>query len=108
MSKRQRFCRSLVAPALEWRRSHSDERAMAVTEPRPPAPIPRFWSTTSRVRIRTLVLLRWLAIVGQTIAVLFVRFGLNVDFPLDWALAAIGVSVVVNLFLQRRSQELAR
>ncbi|MEZ5960772.1 MAG: ActS/PrrB/RegB family redox-sensitive histidine kinase [Hyphomonadaceae bacterium] len=81
---------------------------MAVTETRPPAPVPSIWSATSRVRIRTLVLLRWLAIVGQTIAVLFVRFGLDVDFPLGLALAAIGVSVIVNLVLQRRSQELAR
>lgn len=32
----------------------------------------------------------------------------EVDFPLNWALAAIGVSVVVNLVLTRRSQELAR
>ncbi len=40
---------------------------MALTEPRPPAPIPSFWSATSRVRIRTLVLLRWLAIVQSAI-----------------------------------------
>ncbi|MEQ1491218.1 MAG: ActS/PrrB/RegB family redox-sensitive histidine kinase, partial [Terricaulis sp.] len=77
-------------------------------EPRPPAPIPSFWSATSRVRIRTLVLLRWLAILGQTFAVLFVRYVLNVDFPLSWALAAIGVSIIVNLALTRRSQDLAR
>jgi two-component system sensor histidine kinase RegB len=80
---------------------------MAVTEPRPPAPIPSFWNATSRVRVRTLVLLRWLAITGQTVAVLFVRYILDVDFPLDWALAAIGVSIVVNLVLTRRSQDLA-
>ena len=81
---------------------------MAVTEPRPPAPIPNFWSATSRVRVRTLVLLRWLAILGQTFAVLFVRYVLDVDFPLSWALAAVGVSVLVNLALARRSQDLAR
>lgn len=81
---------------------------MADTEARLPAPIPSFWGATSRVRVRTLVLLRWLAIVGQTIAVLFVRYGLNVDFPLDWALVAIGISIVVNIVLTRRSQELAR
>jgi two-component system sensor histidine kinase RegB len=81
---------------------------MAVTEPRPPAPIPNFWSATSRVRVRTLVLLRWLAILGQTFAVLFVRYVLDVDFPLSWALAAVGVSVLVNLALTRRSQDLAR
>ncbi len=81
---------------------------MADTEARPLAPIPSFWSATSRVRVRTLVLLRWLAIVGQTIAVLFVRYILNVEFPVQWALAAIGVSVAVNLLLTRRSQELTR
>ncbi len=81
---------------------------MSDAEVRLPAPIPSFWGATSRVRVRTLVLLRWLAIVGQTIAVLFVRYGLNVDFPLPWAMAAIGVSVAVNLALTRRSQDLAR
>lgn len=82
-------------------------RDMADTEARPLAPLPTFWSATSRVRVRTLVLLRWLAIFGQTVAVLFVRYGLNVEFPIHWALAAIGVSVAVNLLLTRRSQELA-
>lgn len=81
---------------------------MSDTEPRPPAPIPGFWDATSRVRLRTLVMLRWLAIGGQTVAVLFVRFVLNVDFPLNWALAAIAISVAVNLFLTRRRHELAR
>ncbi len=81
---------------------------MADIETRPLAPIPSFWSATSRVRIRTLALLRWLAIGGQTVAVLFVRYILNVEFPLEWALAAIGISIAVNLVLTRRSQELAR
>jgi two-component system sensor histidine kinase RegB len=60
--------------------------------------------------VRTLILLRWLAILGQTIAVLFVRYGLKVEFPFDWALAAIAVSVALNLVLigARRSQDLAR
>jgi two-component system sensor histidine kinase RegB len=71
---------------------------------------PTFWTMTSRVRVRTLILLRWLAVFGQTAAVLFVRFGpLNLDFPFDWALATIAVSVAFNIFLiaTRRSQELA-
>ena len=71
---------------------------------------PTFWTLTSRVRLRTLILLRWLAAFGQTAAVLFVRFGLNIEFPLAWALAAIGVSVALNIFLMagRRANELAR
>jgi two-component system, sensor histidine kinase RegB len=62
------------------------------------------------VRVRTLILLRWLAIGGQIAAVLFVRYGLDVAFPLGWAIAAIGVSVAINIALMsmRRSQELAR
>ncbi len=77
---------------------------------REPAPLPGFWTATSRVRVRTLILLRWLAVFGQTVAVLFVRYVLNVDFPLTWALAAILVSVALNFFLigRRRSQDLAR
>ncbi len=82
---------------------------MAIAENRTPAPAPPFWSATSRVRVRTLIVLRWLAVVGQTVAVLFVRYGLNVEFPLGWALAAIGVSVALNVALSfmRRAQELA-
>jgi two-component system sensor histidine kinase RegB len=50
-----------------------------------------------------------MAVVGQTAAVLFVRYGLDIEFPVGWALAAIGVSVALNLVLigARRSQELA-
>jgi two-component system, sensor histidine kinase RegB len=82
--------------------------AMAIAENRP-ATVPPFWTATSRVRVRTLIVLRWLAVIGQTVAVLFVRFGLNVEFPLVWALAAIGVSVALNLALTfvGRAQELA-
>lgn len=83
---------------------------MAVQDARIAAPVPSIWIAQSRVRLRTLILLRWLAVIGQTAAVLFVRYGLNVDFPLEWALAAIGVSVALNLGLiaMRRSQELAK
>ena len=82
---------------------------MASSDARTAAPVPAFWSAQSRVRLRTLILLRWMAVFGQTIAVLFVRFGLDVDFPIGWALAAIGVSVALNLGLiaARHSQELA-
>lgn len=74
-----------------------------------PAPVPTFWTARSRVRVRTLIVLRWLAIGGQLSAVLFVRYGIGVEFPFAWALAAIGVSVILNIALisRRRSQELA-
>jgi two-component system sensor histidine kinase RegB len=83
---------------------------MALPDIHPPPPaLPSFWTAQSRVRVRTLILLRWLAVMGQTVAVLFVRFGLGVEFPLEWALAAISLSVILNIGLiaARRSQELA-
>ncbi|MEQ1707035.1 MAG: ActS/PrrB/RegB family redox-sensitive histidine kinase [Terricaulis sp.] len=74
------------------------------------AAAPTFWTAQSRVRLRTLILLRWFAVFGQTVAVVYVRYGLAVDFPLVWALLAIGVSVALNfaLIAARPSQELAR
>jgi two-component system sensor histidine kinase RegB len=58
------------------------------------------------VRLRTLVLLRWLAVAGQTIAVLVVHFGLGFAMPLGAALGVIAVSAWVNIFfmLARPSQ----
>lgn len=77
---------------------------------RAPAPVPSIWTAQSRVRLRTLILLRWLAIIGQTAAVVVVGYGLNLEFPIGLAFATIAVSVVLNLGLLalRRSQELAR
>lgn len=77
---------------------------------REPAPVPSIWTAQSRVRLRTLIMLRWLAIIGQVAAVLFVRYGIDLEFPVGWAMAAIAVSVALNLGLiaTRRSQELAR
>src|SRR5690606_14901623 len=83
---------------------------MALIETRrEPAQLPSFWISQSRVRVRTLIVLRWLAVLGQTVAVLFVRYVLDMEFPIGWALTAIAVSVALNLALTitRRSQELA-
>jgi len=94
---------------LKHRHGGAHDEAMAVTDVRPTAPVPTIWTARSRVRLRTLILLRWLAVLGQCIAVLFVRFGLDMEFPLDWAAAVIGASIALNLALAvgRRSQELA-
>jgi len=51
------------------------------------------------VRLATLVGLRWLAIAGQTIGVLFVQFGLGFPLPLAECLLLIGLSVLLNLWL---------
>lgn len=56
--------------------------------------------TTTRgdwVRLRTLVMLRWLAVAGQTVAVLVASYLLKLDLPLDLCLLAIGASVIFNI-----------
>ena len=54
------------------------------------------------VRLDTLVRLRWLAIVGQTTAVLVVYFGLDFDLPVWACLAVIALSAWLNVALRLR------
>jgi len=49
------------------------------------------------VRLRTLVVIRWVALAGQVAALLVVHFGLGYRLPIDIALSVIGLSVLVNL-----------
>ena len=60
------------------------------------------------LRLRTLVRLRWLAIVGQTGAVLFVEFFLGFPLPLSLCLAAIALSAWLNIFLTIRWRKSVR
>jgi two-component system sensor histidine kinase RegB len=55
-----------------------------------------------RLRLETLVRLRWLAITGQTIAVVAVRFGLNFQLPFSLCFFLIAASAWVNLLLRIR------
>ncbi|RMD87638.1 MAG: sensor histidine kinase [Alphaproteobacteria bacterium] len=55
-----------------------------------------------RVRLETLVSLRWIAIAGQLAALFVVRYGLGFSFPLFWALAAVSLSAAVNGYLMWR------
>src|SRR5436190_8985096 len=54
------------------------------------------------LRLRTLVRLRWLAVFGQTGAVLGVYWILKFSLPLGWCLAAIALSAWLNIFLSLR------
>jgi two-component system, sensor histidine kinase RegB len=53
----------------------------------------------ARLRLRTLVRLRWLAVAGQTVAVLVVSQGLGFETPLAACLALIAASAWVNVVL---------
>src|ERR1700754_2605219 len=54
------------------------------------------------VRLNTLVRLRWLAVIGQAVSVLFVAFGLGYPTPLAACLLLIALSALVNLWLLLR------
>ena len=60
-----------------------------------------------RVRLRTLIVIRWVAIIGQAITLLVVNFGLRYPVPLLPALATVAVSAVINFWaaIGRRSPE---
>lgn len=53
----------------------------------------------ARLRIRTLVAVRWLAVAGQLITVLFVSQVLKFDFPVLACLGFIALSAFVNLLV---------
>jgi two-component system, sensor histidine kinase RegB len=54
------------------------------------------------VRLDTLVRIRWLAILGQTGAVLVVHYGLDFTLPLGSCLAVIALSAVLNVAVRLR------
>jgi two-component system sensor histidine kinase RegB len=56
-------------------------------------------STGARVRLGTLNNLRWLAVVGQAVALLVVRLGLDFDFPVVLAATPIVASALLNVML---------
>jgi len=54
------------------------------------------------VRLDTLTRLRWLAVIGQTAAVLVVGYGLDFDLPLGACAAVIALSAWLNVALRLR------
>ena len=57
---------------------------------------------TARLRLDTLVRLRWLAVAGQAAAVVFVQFGLEFPLPIVECSALITLSALINLALRAR------
>src|SRR5258708_11611293 len=58
--------------------------------------------TGRSVRLDTLVRLRWLAVIGQTPAVLVVYFGLDYELPIWACLAVIALAAWLNVTLRIR------
>jgi two-component system sensor histidine kinase RegB len=61
--------------------------------------LPNHWRP---LRVQTFVLLRWLAVAGQTMGVLFVHFGLGYPLPLWQCLALIAVTAILNVIVSVR------
>lgn len=58
--------------------------------------------TARRLRLATLVRLRWLAVVGQIVAVATVYFGFGFALPLTWCFLLISLSAWLNIGLSLR------
>ena len=61
-----------------------------------------FGRKARQLRVDTLVRLRWLAVAGQTIAIIGVHYGLGFPVPIGLAFAAIAASVWLNIGLRLR------
>jgi two-component system, sensor histidine kinase RegB len=55
----------------------------------------------SLVKQRTLVLIRWIAVGGQAATLCIVHFGMGMPVPIVPALAIVGASALLNLFVGR-------
>jgi two-component system sensor histidine kinase RegB len=53
-----------------------------------------------RLRVDTLILLRWIAILGQTVATVYVYYFLGFQFPISLCFIAIITSALMNLALR--------
>jgi len=61
-----------------------------------------FGQRARRLRVDTLIWLRWLAIFGQSAAVIIAHFALGLEFPIIACFLCIGASVVLNAGLRMR------
>src|SRR5690606_25202139 len=55
--------------------------------------------TQGRVRLHTVSLIRWVAVIGQLFTILFVHFSLGIALPVAALLPAVILSALVNLLL---------
>ncbi len=56
----------------------------------------------SRLRLQTIVRLRWFAVAGQLMAVIIAGFGFGFDLPVSYCLLLIALSAWLNVYLRLR------
>jgi two-component system sensor histidine kinase RegB len=54
------------------------------------------------LRLDTMIRLRWLVVLGQSVTLIGVHWGLGFDFPIWWALALVALTAATNLSLRFR------
>ena len=59
-----------------------------------------FGEAARHLRVDTLVMLRWSAIVGQTFALIYVYHYLKFDFPIGLCFVAVATSTALNIALR--------
>jgi two-component system sensor histidine kinase RegB len=65
-------------------------------------------SAPGRVRLHTISLIRWVAVIGQLFTLLFVHFSLGIFLPLAALVPAVALSALVNLALALRLKATTR
>ena len=65
-------------------------------------------AATGQLRLGTLTLIRWFAVLGQAGALLVVYFGLGFELPLGPAMTVVGASALLNFVLSLRRPAGAR
>src|SRR5215210_126885 len=73
----------------------------------PTAP-PDHLDTPRTVRLKTLVALRWLAVIGQAISVLVVHYALEFELPLATCLTVIAISAWLNVAMSMHFRNVQR
>jgi len=68
----------------------------------PPMPPIAADENASRLRLRTIVRLRWIAVAGQAVTAALVYFGLGFDLPIGLCALVISLSAWLNIFLRMR------
>lgn len=57
----------------------------------------KHYTGAGQLRLHTLLLIRWIALIGQFITILTIKFALSLDFPFWHTLAIIFLSAFVNI-----------
>lgn len=71
---------------------------------------PDGWSSAGLRNLQQLIQLRWIAVVGQVLAIAFVHFGLRIALPLEpmlWVLAALVAYNLASQFVLKRRKRVA-